>query len=232
MRNAQTFLRMKTPPLRLGMCPLPMETPPLRVGMCSLPMETPPLRLGACLLRMETPLRGRSGGHTGAAPTISRVAPCPKVAGRGSADGLKQKMIAGIGSADGQNRKWLPEEALPTDKIEKDCRKRLRRRTKTKKVAGRGSADGLKQEKVGGRGSADGLKQEMVAGRGSADGLKQEKVAGRGSADGQKRKTHPEMCISGVGFRLNMLRKWLSWRLDCEILHFFIIFAAEKIKPI
>ena len=209
---------MKTPPLRLGMCPLPMETPPLRVGMCSLPMETPPLRLGACLLRMETPLRGRSGGHTGAAPTISRVAPCPKVAGRGSADGLKQKMIAGIGSADGQNRKWLPEEALPTDKIENDCRKRLRRRTKTKKVAGRGSADGLKQE--------------MVAGRGSADGLKQEKVAGRGSADGQKRKTHPEMCISGVGFRLNMLRKWLSWRLDCEILHFFIIFAAEKIKPI
>ena len=126
---------MKTPPLRLGMCPLPMETPPLRVGMCSLPMETPPLRLGACLLRMETPLRGRSGGHTGAAPTISRVAPCPKVAGRGSADGLKQKMIAGIGSADGQNRKWLPEEALPTDKIENDCRKRLRRRTKTENTS-------------------------------------------------------------------------------------------------
>ena len=89
-------------------------------------------------------------------------------------------------------------------KTKNDCWNRLRRRTKSK----------------------------MVAGRGSADGLKQEKVAGRGSADGQKRKTHPEMCISGVGFRLNMLRKWLSWRLDCEILHFFIIFAAEKIKPI
>ena len=43
MRNAQIFLRM--------------ETPPLRVGMCSL--------------RMETPLRGRSGGHTGTAPTVS-----------------------------------------------------------------------------------------------------------------------------------------------------------------
>ena len=99
-------------------------------------------------------------------------------------------------------------------------------------IAGRGSADGLKQEKVAGRGSADGLKQEKVAGRGSADGLKQEMVAGRGSADGQKRKTHPKMRISGVGFRLNMLRKWLSWRLDCEILYFFIIFAAEKIKPI
>ena len=146
-------------------------------GMCSLQMETALLRVGMCLLRMETPLRGRSGGHTGAAPTISRVAPCPK-------------------------------------------------------VAGRGSADGLKQEKVAGRGSADRLKQEKVAGRGSADGLKQEKVAGRGSADGLKRKTHPEKRISGVGFRLNMLRKWLSWRLDCEILHFFIIFAAEKIKPI
>ena len=118
-------------------------------GICSLQMETSPLRMGTCSLRMETSLRGRSGGHTGAAPTISRVAPCPKVGGRGSADGLKQ-----------------------------------------------------------------------------------EKVAGRGSADGLKRKTHLEKRISGVGFRLNMLRKWLSWRLDCEILHFFIIFAAEKIKPI
>ena len=37
-------------------------------------MEMPPLRLETCLLRMETPLRGRSGGHTGAAPTISRMA--------------------------------------------------------------------------------------------------------------------------------------------------------------
>ena len=66
-----------------------METPPLQVGnvlfadgnasftaggTCSLRMETPPLRLGTCLLRMETPLRGRSGGHTGAAPTISPMA--------------------------------------------------------------------------------------------------------------------------------------------------------------
>ena len=89
MRNAQTFLRMETPPLRVGMCLLRMETHPLRVGMCPL--------------RMETPLRRRSGGHTGAAPTISRVAPCSKVAGRGSADGLKQEMIAGEVLADGQN---------------------------------------------------------------------------------------------------------------------------------
>ena len=130
--------------------------------------------------------------------------------------------------------------------VSQGCWKRLCRRAKTKMIAGRGSADGLKQEKVAGRGSADGLKREKVAGRGSADGQKQEKVAGRGSADGQKqemvagrgsadgqkRKTHSEKRISGVGFRLNRLRKWLSWRLDCEILHFFIIFAAEKIKPI
>ena len=32
MRNAQTFLRMKMPPLRLGTCPLRMEMQPLRVG--------------------------------------------------------------------------------------------------------------------------------------------------------------------------------------------------------
>ena len=51
-------------------------------------METPLLRVGMCPLRMETPLRGRSDGHTGAAPTISRVAPCPKVADEWFADGL------------------------------------------------------------------------------------------------------------------------------------------------
>ena len=51
-------------------------------------METPHLWVGTYSLRMKTPLRGRSGGHTGAAPTISRVAPCPKVAGKQFADGL------------------------------------------------------------------------------------------------------------------------------------------------
>ena len=78
---------------------------------------------------MDAPLQDDTGGHTGTAPTISRVAPCPKVGGRGSADGQTQEMIAGRGSADG---------------------------LKQEKVAGRGSADGLKQEKVAGRGSADG----------------------------------------------------------------------------
>ena len=54
---------------------------------------------------MDAPLWGDTGGHTGTAPTISRVAPCPKVAGEQSADGLKQEKVAGRGSADGQNRK-------------------------------------------------------------------------------------------------------------------------------
>ena len=112
---------------------------------------------------METPLRGRSGGHTGAAPTMSHVAPCPKVVG---------EVLAAA-----QTCVYSRGEGLAAD-IPR-C---------------------LSQEKV--------------------------------LADGQKRKTHPKMRISGVGFRLNRLRKWLSWRLDCEIIHFFIIFAAEKIKPV
>ena len=65
-----------------------------------------------CPLWMETPLCGRSGGHTGAAPTISRVAPCPKVAGRGSADGQKQEKVAGRGSADGLKQEMIAGEVL------------------------------------------------------------------------------------------------------------------------
>ena len=79
--------------------------------------------MGTCSLRMETPLRGRSGGHTGAAPTISRVAPCPKVAGEVLADGLKREKVAGRGSADG---------------------------LKQEKVGGEVLADGLKREKIAG----------------------------------------------------------------------------------
>ena len=125
MRNAQTYLRMETPPLRVGMC----------------------------LLRMETSLRGRSGGHTGTAPTISPMAPCPKVAGEVLADGQTQEMVAGEVLADGLNQG---------------------------KVAGEQFADGLKREKVAGEVLADGLKQEKVAGEVLADGLKREKVGGKG----------------------------------------------------
>ena len=76
-----------------------------------------------CLLRMETPLRGRSGGHTGAAPTISRVVPCSKVAGEQFADGQNRKKVVGEQFADGLNRE---------------------------KVAGEQFADGLKQEMYAG----------------------------------------------------------------------------------
>ena len=53
----------------------------MRNAQTFLCMETPHLWVGTYSLRMKTPLRGRSGGHTGTAPTISRVALCPKVAG-------------------------------------------------------------------------------------------------------------------------------------------------------
>ena len=75
-------------------------------------MEMAPLQVGTCPLRMETPLRGRSGGHTGAAPTISRVAPCPKVAGEVLADGLNQEKVAGEVLADGQIQEMIAGEVL------------------------------------------------------------------------------------------------------------------------
>ena len=53
---------------------------------------------------MDAPLQGDTGGHTGAAPTISRVAPCPKVAGEVLADGLKREKVAGKQFADGLNQ--------------------------------------------------------------------------------------------------------------------------------
>ena len=68
-----------------------------------------------CPLRMETPLRGRSGGHTGTAPTISHVVPCPKVAGEQFADGLNREKVAGEQFADGLNRKRLLANSSPMD---------------------------------------------------------------------------------------------------------------------
>ena len=65
---------------------------------------------GHALLHVETPLRGRSGGHTGAAPTISRMAPCPKVASEQFADGQKQEKYAGEQFADGLKREKVAGE--------------------------------------------------------------------------------------------------------------------------
>ena len=96
-------------------------------------METPPLRLGMCSLRMETPLRGRSGGHTGTAPTISRVAPCPKVASEQFADGQKQEMYAGEVLADGLKREKVADEVLADGQIQE-------------MIAGEVLADGLNRK--------------------------------------------------------------------------------------
>ena len=67
-------------------------------------------------------------------------------------------------------------------------RKRLRRRTKSKKVAGEVLADGLKQEMIAGEVLADGLNREKVAGEVLSDGQKQEMIAGEVLADGQNQK--------------------------------------------
>ena len=96
MRNAQTFLRMETPPLRMGDVLFADGNATFADGgraFCGWKRLL--YGWGMCSLRVETPLRGRSGGHTGAAPTISRMAPCPKVAGEQFADGLKREKVAG-----------------------------------------------------------------------------------------------------------------------------------------
>ena len=78
-------------------------------------METAPLQVGMCSLRMETPLRRRSGGHTGAAPTISPMAPGLKVAGEVLVDGLNRKKVAGEVLADEQIQEMIAGEVLAAD---------------------------------------------------------------------------------------------------------------------
>ena len=158
MRNAQTFLRM--------------ETPHLWVGTFSLRMETPPLRLGACPFRMETPLCGRSGGHTGAAPTISRIAPCPKVAGEQFADGL--------------NRKRLLANSSPTDKTRNDCRRTVCRRTKSRKGCWRIVRRSTKSRKGWRRTVCRWTKSRKGCWRIVRRWTKSKKVAGEQFADGLK----------------------------------------------
>ena len=100
-------------------------------------MEMAPLRLGTFPLRMETPLRGRSGGHTGAAPTISRVAPCPKVAGEVLADGQKQEKVAGEVLAADIPRCLSQERCSPPIIRAVYRRKRVRRRYSALFIAGK-----------------------------------------------------------------------------------------------
>ena len=92
---------------------------------------------GTCPLRMKTPLRGRSGGHTGAAPTISRMAPCSKVAGEQFDDGLNRKRLPANSSPMDKIEKRLPPNSSPMDKIENDCWRTVRRWTNTRNVCRR-----------------------------------------------------------------------------------------------
>ena len=48
------------------------------MGACSLRVKMKRLRMAAPHFRMETPLRGRSGGHTGTAPTIPTSVAIPQ----------------------------------------------------------------------------------------------------------------------------------------------------------
>ena len=48
------------------------------MGACSLRMEMKRLRMAAPHFRMGTPLRGRSGEHTGSAPTIPTSVAIPQ----------------------------------------------------------------------------------------------------------------------------------------------------------
>ena len=59
---------------------------------------------------MDAPLQGDTGGHTGTAPTISRVVPYSKVAGEQFADGLKREKVAGEQFADGQTQEMYAGE--------------------------------------------------------------------------------------------------------------------------
>ena len=61
------------------------------------------------------------------------------------------------------------------------CRRIVRRWTKSKKVAGKQFADGLKREKVAGEVFADGLKREKVAGEQFADGLNRKRLLANSS---------------------------------------------------
>ena len=62
--------------------------------------------------------------------------------------------------------------------VSQDCRRTVRRRTKTRKGCWRIVRRRTKREKVAGEVLADGQNQEMIAGEVLADGLKREKVAG------------------------------------------------------
>ena len=64
----------------------------------------------------------------------------------------------------------MPTRCSPTDKIENDCRRGARRRTKREMYAGEVLADGQTHEMYAGEVLADGQTHEMIAGEVLADG--------------------------------------------------------------
>ena len=129
MRNAQTFLRMETPPLRVGMCPLRMETPPLRVGSM-------PFAYGNAAARTFGRAHRRrpyhfscgfvsQGRRRGARRWTNMRNVCWRgarrrtkskmIAGEVLADGLKREKVAGEQFADGQKQEMIAGEVLAAD---------------------------------------------------------------------------------------------------------------------
>ena len=123
MRNAQTFLRMETPPLRMGDVPFVDGNAAART-------------FGRAHRRR--PYHFSCGSMSqGCRRGARRRTKQEMIAGEQFADGLKRKKVAGEQFADGLKRKKVVGELLADG-------------LKRKKVAGEQFADGLNREKVAG----------------------------------------------------------------------------------
>ena len=138
MRNAQTFLWMETPPLRMGTCPLQMETPHLWVGDVSFTDGNAAARTFGRAHRHRPYHFSYSSMSQGCRRTVRRRTKTKKGCRRTVRRWTKSKKVAGEQFADGLNRE---------------------------KVAGEQFADGLKREKVAGEQFADGLNRKRLRGR-------------------------------------------------------------------
>ena len=131
MCNAQTFLRMKTPPLPMGDVLFTHGNAAARTFGRAHRRRPYHFSYGSVSQGCRKRLCRRTKSRNGCRKRLRRWTKSRK--------GCRKRL-----------RRWT--------KTRKGCRKRLRRPTKREMIAGRASADGLKQEKVAGRGSADGLK--------------------------------------------------------------------------
>ena len=151
MRNAQTFLRMEKPPLRMGDVPFTDGNAAART-------------FGRAHRRR--PYHFSCGSvFQGCRRTVRRWTKSKMIAGEVLADGQIQEMYAGEVLADGQIQEMIAGEVLADGQIQE-------------MIAGEQFDDRLKLEMYAGEQFADGQTQEMYAGEQFADGLKREKVAG------------------------------------------------------